>query len=303
MSRKSRELRINQTRALMNEYESAGFTSDRSYRFMCDMVSRLDAGRGISKGQRKYLDDLIDQGMPTPKNELRVNEILDAATVDGMQNVAQTLKDFAYKLGKGWSLSENQEKFLTNLLAKAKTLSIDGRFRPSDEMIIDLENAIKICKAKSGYYWEHRPGTAMAYYEAIQWLDLNRRSETRKNLLSNGIDEEIVDGGLHVGEEPIIDKWVCDKLLKAVKNPLNELKNPKYSEGSMAWYCYTTPSSSTSGNGIPYSWKPGVSTSIFALIAGSPTIISGCVSYPCLINGTLTEIISDNLKKRRPRAK
>ena len=288
MARKSRELRINQARSLMNEYETTGFASDRSYRFMCDMVSRLSAGRGISKGQRKYLDDLIDQGVPAPKNEARVNEILAAAEVDGMQKVEQTLKDFAYKLGKGWSLSEKQEKFLTNLIAKAKTLSIDGRFRPSDEMIIDLENAVKVCNSKSGYYWHHRPGTAKSYDKVRTWLDWNYRREAVEEVKALGKESTHT-----LGDEPIIDQWACDKLLKAVKNPLNELKNPKYSEGSIAWDCSPRPSFHRGG---------GISTSIFALIAGSPTIISGRVSYPCLINGTLVEISSDNLKKRRPRS-
>ena len=235
MARKSLEVRLSQTRSLMEQFDTAGLNSDRSYRFMADMAYRMERGKGMSKGQRKYLDDLIDQGVPTPKNAERVKAILAAADVDGMQQVAQTLKDFAFKLGKGWNLSEKQEKFLTSLLAKAETLKVEGRFRPSDEMVVDLEHASSICATKNGWYWQHRPGTAKAYDKVSKWLDWNRRNKVREDLLAAGIDESVVDGGHHVGEEPIIDQWVCDKLLKALKNPLSELKNPKHPEGSMAW--------------------------------------------------------------------
>ena len=121
MPRKSRELRLSQTKCLIEAYSDAGIGhADRSFRFINDMVARLERGKGMSTGQRKYLDSLIDQGVPKLKNEARVNEILAAAKVDGMQQVASTLSDFAFKAGKGWSLSEKQEKFLSNLLAKAE---------------------------------------------------------------------------------------------------------------------------------------------------------------------------------------
>lgn len=282
MSRKSRELRLSQTKSLVEAYSEAGIGhADRSYRFMNDMVTRLERGKGLSTGQRKYLDSLIDQGVPKLKNEDRVNEILAAAKVDGMQQVASTLSDFAFKVGKGWSLSEKQEKFLTNLLAKAETLRTEGRFRPTAEMVVDLENAEAICVKKNGWYWQHRPGTAKAYDKVSQWLDWNRRNKVRENLLATGIDESVVDGGCHVGEEPIIDQWACDKLLKALKNPLGELKNPKHPEGSMVWkVMHNAPKSC-------------------ALITGRPVIERGNIVYPCLVNGEDMMVHTDELKKRR----
>ena len=102
MPRKSRELRLSQTKSLIEAYTEAGIGhADRSFRFMNDMSARLERGKGLSKGQRDYLDNLIDQGVPKPKNEEKVKEILEAAEVDGMQEVSSTLKDFAYKVGKG----------------------------------------------------------------------------------------------------------------------------------------------------------------------------------------------------------
>ena len=276
MARKSLEVRLSQTRSLMEQFDAAGLNSDRSYRFMADMAYRMERGKGMSKGQRKYLDSLIDQGVPTPKNEERVNEILAAAKVDGMQQVSSTLSDFAFKLGKGWSLSEKQEKFLSSLLSKAETLRTEGRFRPSGEMLEDLSNAVAICKTKNGWYWQHRPGTAKAFSKVEDWIDWNTRREAIE-----GVEELAVESTHILGEEPIIDQWACDKLIKAVKNPLNELKNPKHPEGSMAWkVMYNAPKA-------------------MALVTGAPTVKGGKIMYPCLINGILVSVPSGDLYKRR----
>ena len=279
MARKSRELRLSQTKNLVEAYDEAGIGhADRSFRFMNDMISRLERGKGLSTGQRKYLDSLIDQGVPKLKNEERVAEILAAAKVDGMQQAASTLSDFAFKLGKGWSLSEKQEKFLSNLLAKAEKLKKEGRFRPSGELLEDLNNAVAICKKKNGWYWNHRPGTAKAFSKVQAWLDWN----TRREVIA---DVESVTGAIdstHIlGEEPIIDQWACDKLLKAIKNPLNELKNPKHPEGSMVWkVMYNAPKAC-------------------ALVTGPPVVQNGRIEYPCLVNGEDMMVSSEELKKRR----
>ena len=281
MARKSAELRLSQVRTLIEGYDNAGLVSDRSYRFMQDMAVRLDRGKGLSKGQRNYLDSLIEQGVPKPKNETRVNEILAAAEVDGMQGKAGTLKDFAYKVGKGWSLSEKQEKFLAGLLAKAEKLKVEGRFRPDGSLLEDLEIAVEICAKKNGWYWNHRPGTARAFDKVETWVSWNRRNKVRSDLLAAGIDEAVVDGGHCVGEEPIIDQWACDKLLKAVKNPLEELKNPKHPEGSMVWkIAFKGPR-------------------VCALVVGPPDVKEGKIYYPCLIDGSDVMVAGEDLRKRR----
>jgi len=281
MARKSLELRLSQTQSLMEAYDASGLENDRSYRFMSDMAYRMNLGKGMSTGQRRYLDNLIDQGVPKPKNESRVKEILAAAGVDGMQNVKTTLHDFAFKVGKGWSLSEKQEKFLANLLVKAETLKIDGRFRPSDEMVEDLENANAVCATKNSWYWNHRPGISKAHDKVKQWLDWNRRNNVSEDLKDRGIDEEVIKVGCFVGEEPLIDQWACDKLLSAVKNQINELRNPKHAIGDMRW--------SRNPRG----------TKKLALISGIPQVTRGEVVYPCLIEGGIIEVSTKNLLKRR----
>tara|TARA_B100000131_G_scaffold102069_1_gene99072 strand:+ start:17481 stop:18332 length:852 start_codon:yes stop_codon:yes gene_type:complete len=282
MPRKSRDLRLSQTKSLIEAYAEAGIGhADRSFRFMNDMLIRLERGKGLSTGQRKYLDSLIDQGVPKLKNEERVNEILAAAKVDGMQQSASTLSDFAFKVGKGWSLSEKQEKFLASLLSKAEKLKKEGRFRPSGELLEDLMAASSICAVKNGWYWQHRPGTAKAYDKVSRWLDWHRRNKVRNDLLEAGIDEDTVNAGNIAGEEPIIDQWACDKLLKALKNPLSELKNPKHPAGSMVWkVMYNAPKSC-------------------ALVTGPPVVQKGKIVYPCLVSGEDVMVPTEDLKKRR----
>lgn len=278
MPRKSRELRISQTKTLIKEYESAGIGhTDRSFRFMNDMVFRLERGKGLSKGQRNYLDSLIDQGIPELKNQDRVSEILAASEVDGMQEVAATLRDFAYKIGKGWSLSEKQEAFLAKLMHKATQLKATGRFRPTPELIEDLMISVSILRHKNDWYWQHRVGTSRAYDKVQSWLKWNASKKALDELEKNSPDHSF-----QLGEEPIIDEWSCNKLIKTIKNQLEELKNPRHIVGSIAWM------------------KPAnKKEKVLGLVSGEPTVQKGVVVYPFLCDGEDIMVPSEYLKKRR----
>ena len=277
MPRKSKELRISQTKSLIEDYQKAGIGhADRSFRFMNDMVVRLERGKGLSSGQRNYLDNLIDQGVPTLKNEDRVNHILAAAEVDGMQEVSSTLRDFAYKVGKGWSLSEKQEAFLEKLLQKSEKLKVEGRFRPSDAVVEDLLIADAILRHKNGWYWQHRVGTAKAYDKVQAWLRWN----TSKAAIDK-IVESHPDHTFQLEKEPLIDQWSCDKILKTVKNQIAEIKNPRHLVGSMAWM------------------RLGNTQKVLGLISGEPSVQKGTVVYPFLYNGEDIMVPTDQLKKRR----
>ncbi len=278
MPRKSKELRISQTKTLIEDYQKAGIGhADRSFRFMNDMVVRLERGKGLSSGQRNYLDNLIDQGVPSLKNEDRVNYILAASEVDGMQEVSSTLRDFAYKVGKGWSLSEKQEAFLEKLLQKSEKLKVEGRFRPSDVIVEDLLIADAVLRHKNGWYWQHRVGTAKAYDKVQAWLRWNTSKAALDKLVQSHPDHTF-----QLEKEPLIDQWSCDKVLKTVKNQIAEIKNPRHLVGSMAWM------------------KPGGSAQkVLGLISGEPSVQKGVVVYPFLCDGEDIMVPSDQLKKRR----
>ena len=276
MARKSQSLRLSQTKDLVNAFENSGITNDRSYYFMQDMITKMELGKYPSSGQRRYIDSLIDQGVPQIKNQKRVNEITAAAAVDGMQNMASTLRDFAYKVGKGWDLSEKQEKFLGNLLHKAEKIRTEGSFRPSPETVKDLDIALSICSKKNDWYWQHRPGTAKAYDKIRGWFAWNTRREVIEDVEALGKESTLT-----LGEEPIIDQWACNKLLNAVKNQINELHNPKHVVGDMRW-------SRFSGG-----------TKKLALVSGAPKVVRGELVYPCLVEGGIIEVSTKNLLKRR----
>lgn len=277
MPRKSKELRLSQTKTLISGYENAGIGhADRSFRFMNDMVVKLERGKGLTSGQRNYLDNLIDQGVPSLKNEDRVNNILAAAKVDGMQEVAPTLRDFAYKVGKGWTLSEKQEDFLEKLLQKSEKLKVEGRYRPSPEVIEDLKIADDILRHKNGWYWQHRVGTAKAYEKVQAWLKWHFSKKALDSL-----EQSHPEHSFQLEKEPIIDPWSCDKVCKSVKNQIKEIRSPRHLVGSMVWM------------------KNNNTQKTVGLISGEPTVQKGVIVYPFLCDGEVIMVPSDLLKKRR----
>ena len=77
MARKSRELRLTQTKDMIQKFESAGLGNDKVCRFMRDMEYRLERNKALSSGRRNWLDRIIDEGVPESKesmpSELREN--------------------------------------------------------------------------------------------------------------------------------------------------------------------------------------------------------------------------------------
>ena len=272
--RKSRDQRIADIKTTIAKYESAGLAQDRSVRFLNDMCYRLERGKSLTTKQRAWADKLCASELPKLKNEARVKEILAAAEVDGMQQLSSTLKDFAFKVGKGWNLSEKQQSFLESMLKKAEVLRAEGRFRPGEDCIKDLKAAVAICSKKNSWYWQHRPGTAKAFEKVRRWLQWSDDNAAKQLLRDSGVEVESVD-------EPIIDQWACDKLVGAVKKSLEELAAPKYLAGTMAWkLMYNAPSA-------------------LGLVTGVPYVKDGAIVYPCLIDGEDVAVESSRLRKRR----
>jgi hypothetical protein len=274
MTRRTQKERLANAEKSYEWYVTAGLKTAGPARFLSDMIARLQRGRYPSQGQRKWLDDIFDSGPPTIKNSDRVNELHDAAAVDGLDpHKAGIIKDFASRLAKGWTLSEKQEAFLTKLLAEAKFTEKNGAWKPSSETIKDMEDAIEILKTKNGWYFGHRVGTSKAYDKISAWI-LWRAQEAVYKRLEEATGEKTLDRS----PEPYIDEWSCKKVLAACKNPLGQVKQPKFAVGAMAWL--------RSGD--------------VALVSGFPFIADGAVKYSCLINGDLLDVDVTKLLKRRP---
>jgi hypothetical protein len=168
MARKSLDRRLSETTVTLKLWEEAGLESDRSAIFLRDMIARMQRGRGLSTGQRKYVDSLIDQGAPKVHNAEVIALIDEAVKVPGMTQCVQPLSDFRYKLSKGWKLSEKQQAFLDGMLKQAEELAANGMpvlSKRDRDLIVGL---CKQCRTQSDWYWSHRPGAHRAYRNAEQ---------------------------------------------------------------------------------------------------------------------------------------
>ena len=272
--RKSRELRLSQTLSLKNAYEHASLTCDYRHRFISDMYHRLEKEKALSKKQRDWLDNLIDEGVPEPKGDpIIIQKIHDAIELDGMQHRGQVLQSFLGTISRGYELSDKQAKFLDILLNEANVIKTSGRWRPSN--IQELTTAILLLANKGDWYWAHRQGTSKAYHKVQLWLDWNLRRETINEIKATG-----KECGLTLQEEPHIDDWVCNKLIKAAKTGLSALSSPKHAIGSLCYVKYDDQS------------HPGMVTS-------SPYIKGSIVSQDILLRGNVTSYPVSSIRKRR----
>ena len=117
MPRKSAALRLSQAQKLFSEYTDAGLAGSYQGRFIADMIWRFERSKGLSKKQRDWLDNLIDEGVPTPKGDPIVIAEIDSAVTLWADNVDRAwesgvLNDFKSRLNRGYDLSEKQDALL-----------------------------------------------------------------------------------------------------------------------------------------------------------------------------------------------
>lgn len=208
MARKSRDLRLAQTKDMIQKYESAGLGNDKVCRFMRDMEHRLECNKSLSSGRRNWLDRIIDEGVPEAKNPDYVEEILAAANLEGMQEKKSVLEDFAGKVRKGWSLSEKQKSWLNKMLAEAQDIRDNGVWHPTGDLRSDLEVCLRLAKTKNGWFWSHKPGAAKAYSKVESYMN---------------------------GTLTRVDEWACTKFINTFKSVMKELKSPKHAVGAMCF--------------------------------------------------------------------
>jgi len=266
ITRKSKQLRLDQAQELKSLYEHAGHTHDRSYRFICDMIARLSR-RDITSGQKRYLDSLIDQGSPTvpdPKNPEKVAALDSAIETEGMESHREALQSFRWKLAKGYDLSERQVNFMNILLEKAEDIRVNGKFVPSEEDIKILVIAEASTRGKNSWYWSHRQAQARALNKVSDWLSWQRAKAE----------------GVETGPEPEMSKWLVEKAAASCKGVLKEMLNPRHEPGDMRYYGYGD-------------------NKTFCVIVGEPKVGNqGKVQYECLINGEVRSISAEDIKKR-----
>lgn len=267
MARMSASARIDLGLKMIARWTAKGCTNDRTVSFVTDMVARLQRGRGMSAKQRAWFDTAVLSDPPEPKNKELVASLRAAANLAGMEKVKEPLNDFAYKLSKGWSLSEKQVGFMNKLMDKAKEIRENGPWAPTDEERKQVEIGVAFTRRYSDYYLSSCPGTASARNECKDWLD---------------------------GNVPHLDKWSAGKMMKLCKTDRQKLV-----DGIERW-----PAGSLVELKPVVSERPQLDAQ-FGLVISEPLVtVDGQPGLSILLDGVPREIELDRLvKKRKKRAK
>jgi len=166
----------------------------------------------MSTKQRAWLDQLIDEGVPTPKNAELYDRVIAAANVEGLSSsIRDKLLDPFVKIAfNGWDISPAQKKWLDDLLAKADHVAKHGPWRPDESLMDRVRFASAIAETRSSGYWMNRPGESKAAARVAEWL----RSPV-------GVD---------------LEQWHIDKLFHSSRVALRELDTPTFIAGEIRGY-------------------------------------------------------------------
>ena len=282
MPRKSATLRLSQAQELYASYREANIEEVKSGCFIRDMISRLERGKGLSKGQRNWLDSLIDEGIPQPKgDQLLLAKIENAISTLGMESKAGVLSDFRRKVFNGWDLSIKQAKWLDDLLAQAHEFRISGPWQPNEDLVFMMRDIASLSRGYSTVYWQTHGGTYRAVEKIRNYLEL--------------IDAECENEDFRIKALAGVglDEWCINKAKKAMAARIRELRESPYVKaGDLVWTRYRADNNSW--NDLQWFRAP---------VCGDPEVYErGEVVYPVL-NPVLGLILvsKEKLQKRKPR--
>ena len=192
MARMSAAARIELGQKMVALFAEAGHLghNNRSVRFVQDMIVRMSRGKGMTPRQREWYDSAVLEVPPTPQNEKLVNKLRAAAKLVGMEELAEPLNDFAYKLSRGWNLSEKQIAFMNKMLLKAQDIEVNGPWQPSPEEAAAMELGAAFARRYSGYYLDSQPGLSKSLKRWHDW---------------------------DAGRSPVMDPWSANKLMTLCK--------------------------------------------------------------------------------------
>lgn len=208
MSRMSAQKRIELGTQMVERWTAANEGQDRSVRFVKDMLVRLGRGRGLTKRQREWYDSAVLTNPPKPQNEEQVNQLRADAQLPGMEKASSVLNDFAWKLSRGYNLSEKQVAFMNKLTKQARDIRENGRWEPSPEERKAIELGVAFGKRYSAYYLSGCPGISKALDECASWLR---------------------------GDSSHVDKWSADKVAGLCKGDRKRMADAedRWPEGSL----------------------------------------------------------------------
>ena len=213
MPRKSAALRLSQSQELLANYTEAGIADSYQGRFISQAINRFERSKGLSKKQREWLDNLIEEGVPVPKGDPTIIANIGAAVSNWATNQDRSwemgvLNDFKHRLNGGYDLSSKQLALMEKLL-KISNDDISGVnvFNPNENELADLEALVKLYHGYAPQWRAERPAVAKAIQRVIRFLH----------------------------SEGTIEEYHYQKLNKAMGAKIRKLKAPRFVEGALGW--------------------------------------------------------------------
>jgi len=186
MARKSQAQRLADAVQTLKLWEESGHGQEKPAVFIRQMIQRMERGKYPSAGQRKWLDSLTDEGaaaFPVTHNQDRLAEIDEAINTTAMSRV-DVLRDFRYKLKKGWNLSEKQEVFLASLLEQARDLRVNGLPELTEDEKILVESLLRHgSTVGKGDYYGYQQGKVNFISEVSEFY-ANHQTVTKNHIQS-----------------------------------------------------------------------------------------------------------------------
>lgn len=186
MARKSQAQRLSDAICTLTSWELAGHGQEKPALFISQMIQRMERGKYPSAGQRKWLDSLTDEGaaaFPVTHNQDRLDEIDEAINTTAMSRV-DVLKDFRFKLKKGWNLSEKQEAFLASLLEQARDLRANGLPALNEDEKFLVESLLRYgSTVGNGDYYGYQQGK-VAFIREVKEFYFIHKTVTKNHIES-----------------------------------------------------------------------------------------------------------------------
>ena len=287
MARKSAALRLSQASALYAGYQESSLEDSKAGRFIRDMADRLERSKGLSQGQRNWLDNLIEEGVPEAKGDkVLLAKIDEAAATVGMEGSHEILSDFRRKVFNGWSMSPKQVKWLGDILAKAEDLRVNGPWIPDEETLHLMRDIVALSKGYNATYWSTHGGTYGAVEKIRNFMHIYDEVDFESDELSVNIRTRAL---AQIG----LDQWCIDKAQKAMSGRLRELREKPYvNSGDLVWTRYRPEGA---GWNDPFQW-------FRAPVCGDPEVSDrGEVVYPVLNPARGLILVTKNeITKRKP---
>ena len=214
MPRKSKELRLSQAKALSVAWSQSPFADDKVHKFINDMILRFNRGKSLSSGQRRWLDALIEEGVPAiPEGATSATAAVEKA-INTFHSVGgncydwelNVLRDFRNRVAKGYRMSEKQQALLDRLISDADKISAGDTWSPSSEVLVEVSAAVKLYHGYTNFWKAERPAVSRAVMAVEDFISGNSKVLRQKH---------------------------AEKVTHAVRGRLKKFTNPRFSSGDI----------------------------------------------------------------------